>query len=116
MYRKYFGAKEDIAHPRYRHLRKRLIEIFKKYPGIIYASGHEHNLQHISKDHNHFIVSGAGSKLKYVLQTGKNLKFGMKAKGFFKLRFENDITTYLSAWVIDADSEKGRMVYEYKID
>lgn len=116
IYRKYFGAKEDIAHPRYRHLRKRLIEIFKSYPGIIYASGHEHNLQHISKDQNHFIVSGAGSKLKYVLQTGKNLKFGMKAKGFFKLRFENEGSVYISAWVIDANAEKGKMVYEYKID
>ena len=116
IYRKYFGAKEDIAHPRYRHLRKRLIEIFKSHPGIIYASGHEHNLQHISKDHNHYIVSGAGSKLKYVLREGKNLKFGMKAKGFFKLHFEKNGTVILSTWVVDADSDKGRMVYEYKID
>jgi uncharacterized protein (AIM24 family) len=73
-------------------------------------------MQHISKDQNHFIVSGAGSKLKYVLQTGKNLKFGMKAKGFFKLRFENEGSVYISAWVIDANAEKGKMVYEYKID
>lgn len=116
IYRKYFGAKEDIAHPRYRNLRKRLIEIFKSHPGIIYASGHEHNLQHISKDHNHYIVSGAGSKLKYVLREGKNLKFGMKAKGFFKLRFENEGTVLLSSWVIDPESDKGRMVYEYKIE
>jgi DNA repair exonuclease SbcCD nuclease subunit len=116
IYRKYFGAKEDIAHPRYRHLRKRLIEIFKSHPGIIYASGHEHNLQHISKDHNHYIVSGAGSKLKYVLKEGKNLKFGMKAKGFFKLRFDTEGDVFLSTWVIDHDSEKGRMVYEFKIE
>jgi hypothetical protein len=116
IYRKYFGAKEDIAHPRYRHLRKRLIEIFKSHPGIIYASGHEHNLQHISRDQNHFIVSGAGSKLKYVLREGKNLKFGMKAKGFFKLRFEKDGSTILSTWVVDSSSNKGRMVYEYKIE
>jgi DNA repair exonuclease SbcCD nuclease subunit len=116
IYRKYFGAKEDIAHPRYRHLRKRLIEIFKSHPGIIYASGHEHNLQHISKDQNHYIVSGAGSKLKYVLRDGKNLKFGMKAKGFFKLRFEYDGEVTLSIWIIDPDSEKGKMVYEYTIE
>jgi len=116
IYRKYFGAKEDIAHPRYRHLRKRLIEIFKRYPGIIYASGHEHNLQHINKDQNHFIVSGAGSKLKYVLREGKNLRFGMKAKGFFKLKFEKEGDVLISAWVIDADAEKGKMVYEFRID
>lgn len=112
IYRKYFGAKEDIAHPRYRRLRKRLIEIFKTHPGIIYASGHEHNLQHISKDENHYIVSGAGSKLKYVLREGKNLKFGIKEKGFFKLRLEADRSLTLSAWVIDQHSKMGKMVYE----
>ena len=112
IYRKYFGAKEDIAHPRYRRLRKRLIEIFKSHPGIIYASGHEHNLQHIAKDENHYIVSGAGSKLKYVLRSGKNLKFGIKEKGFFKLRFEADGKLNLSAWVIDQHAKMGKMVYE----
>jgi len=112
IYRKYFGAKEDIAHPRYRLLRKRLIEIFKAHKGLIYVAGHEHNLQHITKDDNHYVISGAGSKLKYVLQEGKNLKFGMKAKGFFKIKFENDGSAVLSAWVVDPVTEKGIMVYE----
>lgn len=114
-YRKFFGAKEDIAHPRYRHLRKRLKEIFKRHEGIIYAAGHEHNLQHITKDGNHYIVSGAGSKLKYVLQEGKNLQFGIKAKGFFKIKFENDGSAIMSAWVVDPVSKKGIMLYEHKL-
>lgn len=114
-YRKYFGAKEDIAHPRYRHFRKRMTGILKKYKGLIYASGHEHNLQHIIRDENHYIVSGAGSKLKYVLQGGKNLLFGMKAKGFFKLRFENDGSVHISAWVAGTGSDKGSLVYEYQL-
>lgn len=115
MYRKYFGAKEDIAHPRYRYLRKRLIEIFKAHKGLIYVAGHEHNLQHIIKDNNHYVVSGAGSKLKYVLQEGKNLRFGMKAKGFFKIRFEDSMPPVLSAWVVDPVSQNGVMVYENKL-
>ncbi len=113
-YRKFFGAREDIAHPRYRHLRKRLIEIFKLHKGIIYAAGHEHNLQHITKDGNHYIVSGAGSKLKYVLQEGKNLKFGIKAKGFFKIKFENDGSAIISAWVVDPVHKEGVMLYEHQ--
>ena len=115
LYRKFFGAKEDIAHPRYRRLRHRLKDIFKQYPGLIYAAGHEHNLQHITKDQNHFIISGAGSKLKYVLEEGKNLKFGIKAKGFFKVRFENDGSTFISAWIIDPKLPKGKMVYENQL-
>ncbi|HYK77819.1 MAG TPA: metallophosphoesterase [Daejeonella sp.] len=115
LYRKYFGAKEDIAHPRYRHLRSRLKAIFKKYPNLIYASGHEHNLQYIAKDQNHFIVSGAGSKLKYVLSSGKNLRFGLKAKGFFKIRFEDNGQAYVSVWVIDPHYAKGKMVFEQQL-
>ncbi len=115
LYRKFFGAKEDITHPRYRRLRKRLKEIFKNYPGLIYAAGHEHNLQYIKKDDNHFIISGAGSKLKYVLKKGKNLKFGMKAKGFFKIRFESDGSAYASVWVVDPHESKGKLVYENQL-
>ena len=115
LYRKYFGAKEDIAHPRYRRLRNKLKEIFEEYSGLIYASGHEHNLQHITKNQNHFIVSGAGSKLKYVLKSGKNLQFGMKAKGFFKIRFESDGSAIASVWVLDAGEKKGKLVYKYQL-
>lgn len=115
MYRKYFGAKEDIAHPRYRYLRKRLIEIFKQHKGLIYVAGHEHNLQHILRDDNHYVISGAGSKLKYVLQEGKNLKFGIKAKGFFKIRTESNGSVVLSSWVVDPIEKKGTKVYECQI-
>ncbi len=115
LYRRFFGAREDIAHPRYRRLRKRLKEIFKKYKDLIYAAGHEHNLQHISRDSNHFIISGAGSKLKYVLQDGKNLMFGLKKKGFFKLTCHAGGKIYASAWIVDSHDESGKLVYETEL-
>ncbi len=111
LYRKFLGAREDIAHPRYRRLRQRLKDLFSKYPGIIYAAGHEHNLQHITKYGNHYLVSGAGSKLKYVIEEGKNLLFGMKAKGFFKTRFESDGSVEVTGWVLDHDNPMGKQVY-----
>lgn len=114
LYRQLRGAKEDMSHPRYRRIRKRLKEIFKKYPNLIYAAGHEHNLQHIEKDRNHFLVSGAGSKLKYVLQNGKYLRFGVKGRGFLKVHFE-DGAADVSAWVIDNTVKKGKLVYEKRI-
>lgn len=116
LYRKYFGAREDIAHPRYRRLRHNLKAIFAKHKGLIYAAGHEHNLQHICKDSNHYIVSGAGSKLKYVIESGKNLLFGMKAKGFFKLRVQEDGSANLSAWIVAHGKPEGKMVYETEIE
>jgi hypothetical protein len=115
LYRKFFGAREDIAHPRYRRLRHELKYLFKKYPGVIYAAGHEHNLQYISKDEGHFIISGAGSKLKYVIEEGKHLRFGLKAKGFFKLLFYPDGATRTEAWTVDRNDGYGKMMYEKQI-
>lgn len=115
LYRKFVGAKEDMSHPRYRGLRTRLKGLFAKYTNLIYAAGHEHNLQYICKNKNHYIVSGAGSKLKYVIQDGKHLEFGIKAKGFFKLRFENDGAVFISTWVVDRQNVKGKLVFERQI-
>lgn len=117
LYRKFLGAREDMSHPRYRRLRNKLKEILSEYPGLIYAAGHEHNLQYICKNRNHFIVSGSGSKVKYVVQSGKYLRFGIKCKGFFKLRFESDNSVYLSAWTYDPDRKlaKGRVIFEEQI-
>ncbi|WP_374164887.1 metallophosphoesterase [Arcticibacter sp. MXS-1] len=117
LYRKFLGAREDMAHPRYRRLRAKLKEILGKYPGLIYAAGHEHNLQYIAKNNNHFIVSGSGSKVKYVVQSGKHLHYGAKCKGFFKLRFETDGSVYLSAWSLDTTGKlkKGKVAYEEQI-
>jgi hypothetical protein len=116
-YRKWLGIRVDMGHPRYRKLRNRLKEIFCQYPNLIYASGHEHNLQYICKSNNHFIVSGAGSKTKFVIQNGKHLEFGVKSRGFFKMKFETDGSVFVSAWVIDTENKlkEGKVVYEKQI-
>lgn len=110
LYRKLYGAKEDITHPRYRRLRAKLKLIFKRYPGLIYACGHEHNLQYIEKNRNHFIVSGSGSKVKYVVQNGKYLRFGAAKKGFFKLKLQNQ-QIKCECWAINSKYEEGRLFY-----
>lgn len=117
LYRSFLGAREDISHPRYRRLRKRLKEILSQHPDLIYAAGHEHNLQYIYKNNNHFLVSGSGSKTKYLIQSGKHLKFGIKSKGFFKLQFEPDGAVYTSVWTVDTTKKKtkGNLVFEQQI-
>jgi hypothetical protein len=117
LYRKFLGAREDMSHARYRRLRNKLKEIFCQYPNLIYAAGHEHNLQYIQKNKNHFLVSGSGSKTKYLIQSGKHLQFGITCKGFFKLRFDTDGSVFTSAWVIDTAHKKplGNLVYEQQI-
>jgi hypothetical protein len=70
-YRRYFGAYEDMSHPRYKRLRKRLLNIMHRHNNLVYAAGHDHNLQYFCVQQNHYLVSGSGSKLSYVKKGGK---------------------------------------------
>lgn len=53
---------QDIPQPRYKRIRNRILEVINKYKGVIYVSGHDHNLQYLKKDGIHHLISGAGSK------------------------------------------------------
>ncbi len=98
-YRKYLGNIQDLAHPDYKELRKKLLKDFNNYPNLIYAAGHEHNLQYFQKNGLHHIISGAGSKSSYVLTNNKNADFACQCSGFNKLLFYSNgdvVTEFIS--------------------
>jgi len=53
---------QDIPQPRYKRIRNRILEVMSKYDNLIYAAGHDHNLQYFRKGGHHHLISGAGSK------------------------------------------------------
>ncbi|WP_303311470.1 metallophosphoesterase [Hymenobacter sp. BT730] len=86
LYRTLIGAEEDMAHPRYRHMRRRLLRVLKQFPNLVYAAGHDHNLQYFKRDGSHYLVSGSGSKTAFV-QAGGQAAFTHEQKGFFALEY-----------------------------
>ena len=94
VYRKFFGAYEDMAHPRYRRLRKRLLRLLHTHQNIIYAAGHDHNLQYFPVKGNHYLVSGSGSKTAFVKKGGKAI-FTHEHKGFFVVDFYSKENVWL---------------------
>ena len=96
VYRKYFGAYEDMAHPRYRRLRKKLLRLLHQHQNIIYAAGHDHNLQYFPIKGNHYLVSGSGSKTAFVKKGGK-AAFTHEHKGFFAVDFYDKNEVWLRA-------------------
>jgi len=86
-YRKYMGSTQDFAHPEYKIFRETLLNIFHKYPNVIYAAGHEHNLQYFLKDSLHHIISGAGGDASYIARKKKETDFAYQNAGFNKLSF-----------------------------
>jgi hypothetical protein len=53
---------QDLSGKIYSALAQNLDSVFKKYPGLVYAAGHDHLLEYFRNNGNHYIVSGAGSK------------------------------------------------------
>ncbi|SFC84116.1 Calcineurin-like phosphoesterase [Flexibacter flexilis DSM 6793] len=95
LYRKVFGAKEDMAHPRYRSLRETLLSVLKEERNnIVYVAGHEHNLQYFNRHNNHYVVSGSASKIAFVKKGGK-AQFTHAHKGIAALRYYDNGQTWL---------------------
>ncbi|MEA5403709.1 BamA/TamA family outer membrane protein [Arcicella sp. DC2W] len=107
LYRTLIGDIQDIPHPKYKQMRDGLVGIFKQYKNVIYANGHEHNLQLIQRDSINYITSGAGSKNTPV-KMGKDSKFASSQVGFARLDFFDNKTvlTFLSG-----DGENGKELY-----
>jgi hypothetical protein len=64
-YRQNVGTTKDIANTNFARFRKRLEDIITYRHGLIYLSGHEHNLQILKKEDNYFINSGAPATAKF---------------------------------------------------
>ncbi|WP_400190985.1 metallophosphoesterase [Hymenobacter sp. B81] len=96
-YRRVLGAAEDMSYPPYRRMRRRLLQVLRQFPGVVYAAGHDHNLQYFLRHDVHYLVSGAGSKTSYV-QPGGRAGFTHEHKGFFSLDYYADGQLWLHTW------------------
>nr|GFC91651.1 hypothetical protein [Tanacetum cinerariifolium] len=118
--RQYGGIAQDIPAPIYQEYRKGLLGIMAKYPNIIYANGHEHNLQYFENpDVNaYFITSGSGCKTQHVKPgKGGDALFSDKEKGYARLNYYDDGQVWVE-YLVPNDSDKGqtaRRVYRQQV-
>ncbi len=113
IYRRLFGAYEDMSHPRYKRMRKKLLRILQSHKNIVYAAGHDHNLQHFRHKGNHFLISGSASKTAYVRKGGK-ASFTHEHLGFMKLCYYANGEAWLTVLEPDLTKEKGETNVVYK--
>ncbi|MBL4734174.1 MAG: metallophosphoesterase, partial [Flavobacteriales bacterium] len=115
MSRKHLGHLQDLPHPRYQLLASSLKSVFSKYDNLIYATGHDHNLQYFLKGNQHYIVSGSGSKTTYVAKRHK-ASFTYARQGFIKLEYRADRELWLEAWVTnDTIDHLGQVAYRRQL-
>ncbi len=103
-YRKYMGSAQDLAHPEYKIFKETLLNIFREYPNVIYAAGHEHNLQYFQKDSLHHIISGGGGKETYIARKNEKTDFAYQSAGFNKLLFYSKGDVWMEFISLDSTS------------
>ena len=111
MSRKFSRHIQDLTHPRYRLLIKQLSDVFSKYDNLIFAAGHDHNLQYFAKEQQHYIVSGSGCKTSDVAK-GHQASFTYARQGFVKLEYYSNREVLLEVWVTnDSIDNIGHVAY-----
>ncbi|MFQ5571858.1 MAG: metallophosphoesterase, partial [Rhodothermales bacterium] len=119
LYVRFVGSRQNMAHPRYKALRRSLRQIFSQHAGLIYASGHEHNLQYFEDQSVrdiplYQIVSGSGSKRSPV-GPGRGAGFTYGGKGFSVLHYYGDGSVWIDMWAPDGDGSTGTLLFRSRV-
>lgn len=86
LYRSVLGDIQDIQHPVNTEMVNALKAAIAEYENVVYANGHEHNLQYFSYKSNHLLTSGSGSKVTHV-GNSRDMDFGAERNGFARLSY-----------------------------
>lgn len=103
---------QDRYNLRYDELMKRLITLSKGSDKVVFASGHEHNLQYIENDGLKQIVSGSGSK-RSAVTLGKDGLFSYGGEGFAVLDVFKDGSSEVRFY--DAESGKPNLMFSKQV-
>lgn len=114
LYRSGIGSRQDIVHPSYKLMKDNLLKTFEGFSNLIYAAGHEHNLQYVEKNNQHFIISGSGSKTTWTAHT-KNASFSYSHKGFVKLTYFQNGEVWEETFATDSSDAEGKVVFRKKL-
>jgi len=102
-YRNYIGLRQDITHPVYRDMKRQLTKAMNEFDNVVYAAGHEHNLQYTRQDAIHHIISGSGSKVTN-MKYDRNIHFGAKKRGYSNVSFYENGEVWLEFYVFDDET------------
>lgn len=111
--RSWSGGPQDLSHPRYRAFRRTLMGLFESFEEhLVYASGHDHALQHFPVGTVDYLVSGSATRPEFV-GGGRGAAFTSNEPGFLELVYRTDGSSQLlahtpSGVIHDAELHPGR--------
>ncbi|MBL4706846.1 MAG: metallophosphoesterase [Flavobacteriales bacterium] len=113
-YRSFLGDIQDIQNPKYRSIQEKITNAIGQYDNVVYANGHEHNLQYQFQKNGHYITSGSGAKITS-LRNNSNLIFGAEHKGFAKLQIHEEGEAVLKYFSANLNRQDKPILFEKKL-
>jgi len=114
LYRSSFGNIQDVSHPVYQELKRELSVAMDEYDNVIYAAGHDHNLQYIPKQNTHHVISGSGSKLTRVTYN-KKVGFAAQHRGYAKIDVYKNGDVFLSYFAGDLPKGEDSLIFKTRL-
>ncbi len=114
IYRSLGGVKQDMSHPLYQELKNDILAMLLQNKHVIFASGHDHNLQYFKDEGHHYIVSGAGSKTSYA-KGGGDARFVRETIGYSTLHFYDNGSAWLDFVEVNKSHPSGQLLYRKQI-
>jgi hypothetical protein len=97
--RSVFGTPEDLKYPAYANMIHDIEKVAKNHPNLIFAAGHEHNLQLLKDSSYYYIVAGSGSKTSRVNKSRKS-HFVSEDRGFVTLEISTNKNVRASFYTV----------------
>lgn len=113
-YRMLGGVDQDIPHPRYQLLIDELMRRFRHHDNIIFAAGHDHNIQLQRQEKLYHILSGSGAKTSFVVG-GRNVEFIQREKGFARVLYYPKSESWVEYWTANEDGSEGILSYRTRL-
>lgn len=113
-YRSFFGDIQDLSNPAYQDMQSQITNAIRQFDNVIYASGHEENLQYFFVGNAHYVVSGSGSKLSS-LRLNEKLDFGAEQNGFAKIEIHENGETVLKYFSAEPEKVNDPIIFEKQI-
>jgi hypothetical protein len=98
--RKIGGGPQQFGHPKYEAYRTAMNLALANFEGVIVASAHDHNMQYIPKNNNHFVVAGSGSDVDFALKGGY-ADFAAMEEGYAKIIHTKDLELYIEFYKVN---------------
>ena len=111
LYRSQGGVHQDISSSRYQNMLLDLEQVFRKHPPLVFAGGHDHNLQVLTGQRGvrYVLVSGSGSIARPdPVSRGDDTICVSPLAGFMRLDFFRDGRVRLEVVEVHADGKVER--------